>query len=291
MRLPDFLVIGAGKSGTTSLAAYLDAHPGVFMAHGKELRFFDRYYDRGPEWYADQFAAAGSRRAGEASPTYLVHQDAPARVAELLPGVPKIVLLRNPVDCAFSAWRNAHARGLDPRPFEEAVDDELAGRGEVDSRYLRSGHYRDLIVRWETADAAAPVHVEWFETLRADPAAVFARVCEVIGADPTVTPGNVGRVYNRSHEFRSERWREQMLRLRLWDRLPYRVAYWLSALNRVEHEYEPLGAQLRARLDAYFAERNRALARHLGRPLPAGWAGSAPGQTSADSQRRAAYHP
>jgi hypothetical protein len=268
VRLPDFLVIGAGKSGTTSLAAYLDAHPGVFMAHGKELRFFDRYYDRGVDWYAEQFATAGDRRAGEASPTYLVHDKAPALVAD--------VLLRNPVECAYSAWRNAHARELDPRPFADAVEDEMAGRpaaNGVDSRYLRSGHYRDLLARWEQADPAAPIHVEWFEDFRDDPRGVFARICTAIGADPSVAPANIGRVYNRSHGFRSERWRQAMLRWRLWDRLPYRAAYWISSLNRVEQEYEPLASNLHQSLDEYFRPRNRDLAEHLGRPLPPGWAG------------------
>ena len=275
MRLPDFLVIGAGKSGTTSLAAYLDAHPGVFMAHGKELRFFDRYFDRGIEWYAEHFATAGGRRAGEASPTYFVHDKAPRLVAEQLPGVPKIVLLRNPVECAYSAWRNAHARDLDPRPFEDAVEDELAGGGRaVKSRYLRSGHYRDLLAAWEQADPQAPIHVEWFESLRDDPAGVFARVCAVIGADPSVAPANLGRVYNRSHGFRSERWRDAMLRWRLWDRLPYRAAYWISSINRVEQEYDPLASNSKKHLDEYFRPRNRDLAEYLARPLPPGWAGS-----------------
>lgn len=294
MRLPDFLIIGAGKSGTTSLAAYLDAHPGVFMAHGKELRFFDRYYDRGAEWYAAQFESAGTRRAGEASPTYLVDDKAPLRIAELLPGVPKIVLLRDPVECAYSHWRNAHARGLDPRPFEQAVDDELARRRggiEIASRYLRSGHYADLLRAWEDADPGAPMHVEWFEAVREDPRGVFARICTVIGADPAQVPANLGRVYNRSHEFRSERWRQAMLRWRVWDRLPYRAAYWISSVNRIEKEYEPLTSNYREKLDDYFAPRNRDLGEHLGRPLPLGWAGGRRAQTSADAEQRDKYDP
>jgi hypothetical protein len=71
-RLPDFVIAGAPRSGTTSLARYLDAHPSVFVAPGKELRFFDDNYDKGIEWYSARFdSAPGDSLAGEASPWYM----------------------------------------------------------------------------------------------------------------------------------------------------------------------------------------------------------------------------
>ena len=153
--LPNFLVIGAGKSGTTSLAAYLDAHPDVFMAHQKEVRFFDRYWHEGVDWYAAKFAAAAGKAAvGEASPSYLQSAEAPARTAQTIPGAKLIALLRNPVDRAYSAWTNLHEQGRDPRSFADAVRDETAGRGVVGDlrpRYLEGGRYHELLTHWTAA--------------------------------------------------------------------------------------------------------------------------------------------
>lgn len=275
MTLPTFLVIGAGKSGTTSLAAYLDAHPEVFMAHQKEVRFFDRYWYEGVDWYAAKFAAAGDRKAvGEASPTYLQSEEAPARVAATLPGVRLLALLRNPVDRAFSGWTNAHQQGRDPRSFAAAVDEELAGRGAVgdfDPRYLYGGRYRDRLGCWMDANPTSPLHVEWFEDLRDSPRETFARICEFLDVDADRIPRNVGRVYHASHRFRWEWWRVAMLRWRLWERLPYRVAYRISALNRVANESEGMPPDVRRALVDYFREPNAELAAWLGRPLHREW--------------------
>src|SRR5688572_22991010 len=72
-RLPTFLIIGASKSGTTSLAAYLSQHPEVFMSSRKEINFFDLHYGEGVDWYRAHFADAGDRReVGEATPTYFL---------------------------------------------------------------------------------------------------------------------------------------------------------------------------------------------------------------------------
>jgi len=273
--LPNFLVIGAGKSGTTSLAAYLDAHPEVFMAHQKEVRFFDRYWHEGLDWYAAKFAAAeGKSAVGEASPSYLQSLEAPARVAQALPGVRLIALLRNPVDRAYSGWTNAHAQGRDPRSFPDAMHDEMAGRdtvGDFRPLYLEGGRYCDLLTRWTDANPSSPLHVEWFEDLRDRPQEAFARVCGFLGVDTTHLPRNVGRVYHASHRFRWEWWRVAMLRWRLWERLPYRVAYRISALNRVRNEQEQMPAALRAELVDYFRAPNAELAAWLHRPLPADW--------------------
>lgn len=275
MTLPTFLVVGAGKCGTTSLAAYLDAHADVFMAHQKEVRFFDRYWHEGLDWYAAKFAAAeGKAAVGEASPSYLYSLEAPARVAETLPDVQLIALLRNPVDRAYSAWTNAHGQGRDPRPFADAVHDEIAGHGMVEGfkpRYLEAGRYLEQLTRWTDANPGSPLLVEWFEDLRDSPQEVFSRVCAFLGVDSSHVPRNVGRVYHASHRFRWEWWRVAMLRWRLWERLPYRVAYRISALNRVRNEQAEMPTEVRAELVDYFRAPNAELAAWLQRPLPADW--------------------
>src|SRR5882724_1563681 len=97
-REPTFLIVGAAKAGTTSLAAYLSGHPDVFMAKEKELHFFDRdrRYNRGWQWYCDRFSTSGSAIAvGEATPTYMWLPKAVERMVEHLPRAQLIAILRH----------------------------------------------------------------------------------------------------------------------------------------------------------------------------------------------------
>src|SRR3989344_7184694 len=106
MRLPNFLIIGATKAGTTSLHHYLGQHPDIFVAPTKETNFFAQesalcFTGRTvslPEEYAAQFAAATTQKAiGESSPAYLAVPLAPERIARMLPHAKLIVILRNPI--------------------------------------------------------------------------------------------------------------------------------------------------------------------------------------------------
>lgn len=143
MTLPTFLIIGSGRSGTTSLHAYLRQHPEVFMSEVKEPSFFS-FMDggipsRGPgsEWlrrtavttreaYEALFAAsAGARAIGEASPAYLIDPAVPARIHALIPHVRLVAILRHPAERAHAAYLGRRRDGLDPAPtFEAALRDE-----------------------------------------------------------------------------------------------------------------------------------------------------------------------
>jgi hypothetical protein len=134
--LPDFLIVGTQKGGTSSLYAYLAAHPQVMPPrrgaavdddHPKELHFFDYNYSNGVAWYRAHFpprAALQLRGAitGEASPYYLYHPHAPRRIAEVVPQAKLIVLLRNPVDRAISHYWHEVKLGEETRPLGEALD-------------------------------------------------------------------------------------------------------------------------------------------------------------------------
>ncbi len=100
-RRPDFLIIGAQKAGTTSLYNQLTRHPDVARCLGQEVHYFDRHMHRSPAWYFAHFRprlfASDGVVTGESTPYYLFHPRAAERVAELLPDVKLIVLLRDPV--------------------------------------------------------------------------------------------------------------------------------------------------------------------------------------------------
>jgi hypothetical protein len=156
--LPDFIIVGAAKTGTTSLYWYLSQHPQVVPAVKKEIHFFDIEFHRGIRWYRSNFpttiglkfrnAVKGVRHiSGEGSPYYMFHPHAPRRMAEAVPDVRLIVLLRDPAARAYSHYNHTVKYGFETLPFVEAIKKEkerLAGELEkmmADENY-RSPKYR-----------------------------------------------------------------------------------------------------------------------------------------------------
>src|SRR3954447_1356946 len=173
--LPDFLLIGGQRCGTTSLHGYIARHPGVGSAFRKEVSFFDANWTRGPNWYRAHFPTVVTRDwverrhghgfvCGESTPYYLFHPAVPKRVASLLPDVRLIAVLRNPVDRAYSAYQLQRAIGTEPLSFEDAIaaeDERLAGEEErllADPAYRSPAHrhfsyqargrYAEQLERW-----------------------------------------------------------------------------------------------------------------------------------------------
>jgi hypothetical protein len=150
--LPNFLIIGVMKGGTTSLFKYLAEHPQVAAPFRKEIKFFDSNYSYGLGWYRAHFPLASSLRngllSGEASPYYIFHPTAPERIHSALPDTKLIVLLRNPVERAFSHYQHMVRVGAESLSFEEALGQEelrLAGEAEkiaIDPRYSTANHVR-----------------------------------------------------------------------------------------------------------------------------------------------------
>lgn len=162
--LPDFAVIGAAKCGTTFLYKRLTQHPYVEPAATKELHFFDLLFDEGTEWYRRFFPqprCKDGRRTitGEATPL-LAHHLAPERMADVVPQARLIVLLRNPVDRAYSLYQHWRTRGVETLTFEAAIEGESASlRGtsphedyadlaDPPFEYLSRSVYVDQLVRW-----------------------------------------------------------------------------------------------------------------------------------------------
>jgi hypothetical protein len=147
-RLPNFLVIGAMKAGTTSLYHYLRHHPQIFMPETKEVNFFNplRNWSRGLGWYAAHFAGAGDGAvaAGEASTSYTKFpwiQDVPARIASTLGDVRFIYVVRDPIERIRSHYLHYVVIGQETRPIEEAV--------VADPRYLNISRYALQLERYE----------------------------------------------------------------------------------------------------------------------------------------------
>jgi len=199
-RLPDFLIVGAPRSGTSSLNHYLRQHPDVFMSARKEPRFFTENLSRGLDWYAPLFTGARpDQQVGEASPDYLWRR-AGVTIHDHLPEVKAIALLREPVSRAWSHYWMRRSRGLEGRSFDEILDAELAGAEDL---YVTPGRYAGQLDDLAGHLGREAVHVELFESLRDQPRETYARICAFLDVDPSRVPADIGRTVNDQQGFRS----------------------------------------------------------------------------------------
>jgi hypothetical protein len=268
-RLPDFVVIGAMRSGTTSLHQWLNAHPDVFVPRTKELHYFSFNFDRGEDWYTAQLAPArDDQKAGESSPDYLFTPAALERLGERVPDARLVCVLRDPVDRAYSHYWQKRERGKEPLSFEDALAAEpqrITG-SDVDRRlysYLLRGHYIEQLRNVESLFPRSSLLVLLFDDVLADPAAAFARVCAHIGVSTGVAPPEPTRRVNRYGSFRSVRLRNATRKL------PVRLRDAIGRVNRRDLDYPPMDPDTRARLVEEFRADNDALAEWLGRDLSA----------------------
>ncbi len=153
--LPDFIILGTQRGGTTSLYYYLTEYAGVFSALHKEVHFFDDQFASGMSWYRAQFPTRlqkfyveqFSRRrfiTGESTPYYLFSPHVPKRIKEALPGVKLIVLLRNPVDRAYSHHWLATYEGHETLSFEKAIKCEAERLACEQEKMLADEHYESF---------------------------------------------------------------------------------------------------------------------------------------------------
>jgi Sulfotransferase domain len=213
--LPEFLVIGAQKAGTTALYAYLRWHPAITGPSWKEVSFFDRHWWRGERWYRGQFPLrSAGRLVGEASPSYLFHPLAPERVRSLLPDVRLIALLRDPVERAYSQYQHEVALGREPLSFEDALEaEEERTRGEVerlvadprafsrdwwDHTYAARGLYAEQLERWLAVFPRNQLLVVATDELGEKPAETYAAVLSFLGVEPHALD-DYPRVFDRDY--------------------------------------------------------------------------------------------
>lgn len=260
-RLPDFVIVGAMRSGTSSLFRYLADHPDVFMATPKELHYFDKHYERGRDWYRARFSGATSRqRVGEATPSYLYNPVALERLAGDVEGVKAIAILRDPVDRAYSHYWLRHARKREPRSWEEVVAEDLESTElgtllwpsryaiHLENLFAQVGRERSLILS--------------FDRLTEDPVDLFATVCSFVGVEPT-PPESVGSIVNAHFEIRSQTLRK----LTKARRLPRFVRNAIARANHIDIRYPPMSPELEERLSAFFEPDSRALRRAVAASL------------------------
>ncbi len=172
--LPDFYILGGQKCGTTSMFVYLSKHPGILSPSSKDIRFFDKYFSKGVNWYKINFPLKLTKfftrkkhskiLTGEGTERYLDHPFAPQRIKEITPDAKFIILLRNPISRSFSQYSRVKGNNRENLSFKEAFLNE-SKRTKDDFKkiyenplyyadsyftysYFERGLYVDKIKRW-----------------------------------------------------------------------------------------------------------------------------------------------
>ena len=208
MPLPNFVIIGAARSGTTSLYRYLAQHPDVFTSPVKETNFFaweaerpvessapsleQMYPIRSPAGYRALFDEVLEQRAiGEASPRYLHVPGVPERLTTELPDVRLVAILREPARRGYADYMVRRRKGIENRSFEELVEEEAPHIHEPPppgSRpVLHHGLYHAHLQRWLAAVPRDRLLVLLHDDLVANPVGLFTRLCQFLGIAEIVT--------------------------------------------------------------------------------------------------------
>ncbi len=223
-RGPDFVIIGAKRGGTTSLYNYVLEHPSIQplfpgRQHIKGVHYYDSNYDRGLRWYRSHFPLQAGRRhlvrpgcapaiAGDASPYYLYHPLAAERLARDFPDVRIIVFLRDPVERAYSHFKERTHHGGETLSFAAALDaeeDRLRGEAErivaepgyrsaehENHSYLAQGRYLDMLPRWFGLFPREQFHIAASEDFYADPEHHVNAVWSFLGLAPGGSRAGLG---------------------------------------------------------------------------------------------------
>ena len=198
-QLPNFLLIGAMKAGTTSLYHYLRGHPHVFMPPVKELDFFAREprSNHGTDWYRRQFAPApaGAIAIGEASTLYTKHPrfpGVPERIAAQIPDARLIYLVRDPIERIRSHYQHQVALGAERAPLADAIF--------RDPIYLDTSRYAMQIDRYLEVFSSDQLLVVTSERLRGDREVAVREILAFLGLDSSRLPTNLDREFYRSAE-------------------------------------------------------------------------------------------
>ncbi|MCP4614778.1 MAG: sulfotransferase, partial [Planctomycetes bacterium] len=201
-KLPNFLIIGAAKAGTTAIYAYMKQHPQIFMSPIKETNYFAydgkdaktflgrKAYNDFPiatiAEYAELFKGATNQLViGEASPLYLESPLAAGRIRELLPEVKLLAILRNPADRAFSDYVMALRLGRGTLAVEDAF--------EEDEHYVQVGFYYDKLKRYFDLFPREQIKVCLYDDLNQDTLLVVQDIFEYLGVEQTFEPDVASR--------------------------------------------------------------------------------------------------
>lgn len=195
-RTPDFFIVGAAKSGTTSLSNYLAEHPRVAVVSNR-LEFFGEYRNTAfpsltLKEYLEMFEGYPAEvMLGEKSVSYLYSKEAPREIAELCPEATIFIILRDPVERAYSEYWHRRRTGVEHLSFEEAIKAEkqrIEQGARFELHYITYGFYSECVQRYLDLFGEERVHVFLFDRLRDSPEEICWACFEALGLATSHVP-------------------------------------------------------------------------------------------------------
>lgn len=303
---PTFFLVGAEKAGTTSLYHYLRQHPEIFLPEEKEPGFFSLHWDiaaeppdvvrqvwrnadldrfrdleQATEAYLDLYDPASEHAdRGDCTASYLWHPRAPDRIQACSPSASILVLVRDPVERAYSHYLMTWRAGTEDRPFHEALqrDLEREQEGQAPHRYLLSGRYDELIQRYIDRFGSDNVHVDFTERMGDQPHVVLEEICSFLEL-PTgpVAEIDTGERHNpyREPANRFAHWVRTSEAMRSLARglLPERLREFLGNRLLLSSADKPeMSDEARRFLEDHYEDQANAVEEFAGREPPWSWA-------------------
>lgn len=273
--LPDFLVIGAARCGSTWIHEALKEHPAIAMPlDRKEIHFFNRdsHYAQGLGWYAPFFThKTDDQICGEVTPSYLSDEKAAARIAQHVPKAKLVVSLRNPAERAFSSYTGYVMAGkLSPSDTIFEADKKLDFDNQ--SSLLAHGHYAEHLARYFSLFPRENILVLFYEDLAKDPQNFISRIYTFLEVDATYQPAVLNK---RVNEGRFSSFLRFFNVVASW--LPESVQKYIQKTvimlrKKLAPRHKEIPSDLKTQLDDYYRGYNRKLAELLGVELPENWA-------------------
>lgn len=288
--LPNCFVVGAQKTGTTSLHQYLTTHPDIYLPTQKESKFFvfDERYNKGLKYYEQEYFSGwkGESVVGEVDPDYMYIPQALERIAKDL-GVSKlkfIFIFRNPVDRAFSHYLMTYRRGLEPLSFEDAIAEEESRLkkdqlSKMRYSYVNRGLYYRQVERFLKIINDSQMLFLLTDDLHSDPVGSYHKILNFLEISTDIIPKNIHERFHGATQPRSTLLlnriqqneptiEKNILRLIIpWQGLRQKLRQKLLALNQTSSQTINLNDQTRKKLSKVFREENNRLAELLDRDL------------------------
>jgi hypothetical protein len=266
--LPVFIIVGAMKSGSTTLHQYLSNHRKISIA-GREVHFFnrDQNYQKGHDWYLAQlneFTTPETLIVGEKTPTYSYLEHIPAMIRKDYPGAKLIWVFRNPIDRAYSNYWHAVAAGVEPLRFDKAVKNEAARvEKNVFHGYLKRSFYHEQVERYLAHFPAEQMHYMLFEDLVKNPEAELKTLFDFLGIPFE------GYTHIEQHANKSlyPRWPWSIATAKKLFGAHSGVYKFIRNRNIKAGKKKSISPELRKELVEYFREPNQKLAKLIGKDV------------------------
>jgi hypothetical protein len=262
--LPNFIIAGPPKSGTTSLQFYLDKHPDIYVTG--EAHFFNKNYKKGLEWYESYFNKYQNEKAvGEKSPSYFFSKDVPSRIKKHIPDAKLLFIFRDPIKRAYSQyWHNVRHAREKAETFEIAVEKELKDLENDEYNYLKISNYIMHLKRWEKIFPKSKMFFLTLENMNKD---VLCEILEFLNVDSNFDFGELKK-FNIGGSVRSKSL-AKFAQNKFIKKIPYLSEGIKRGLNMRRGKTPEIIPSTRRKLKSFFEPYNDELAEFTGLDLSA----------------------